>query len=31
MGFHWMKDRFTVSLLIGNTQLLGSSTLNYIP
>ena len=31
MGFHWMKDRFTFSLLIGNTQLLGSSTLNYIP
>ena len=31
MGLHWMKDRFTVSLLIGNTQLLGSSTLNYIP
>ena len=31
MGFHWMKDRYTVSVLIGNTQLLGSSTLNYVP
>ena len=31
MGFNWMKDRYTVSVLIGNTQLLGSSTLNYVP
>jgi hypothetical protein len=31
MGFHLMKDRYTVSVLIGNTQLLGSATLNYVP
>lgn len=31
MGFHWMKDRYTISALIGNTKLVGSATLNYIP
>ena len=31
MGFHWMKDRFTISALIGNTRLLGSATLDYVP
>ena len=31
MGFHGMKDRFTISALIGNTRLLGSATLDYVP
>jgi hypothetical protein len=31
MGFHWMKEHYTVSVLLGNTQLLSSTTLNYVP